>query len=216
MKNYALIILEFAIYSFCVAFSSKIYITFFLPILVLLFIRKNEIYVVLKKLVFLNFFLILLVLGTFFEGNFALGILIFLRSNLIVLFGILLFCGAKSEDISQGILDLKLGKKLSSLIYFCLIFINSLKSEFARLKTVLKIRGFSTQTSVFTYKIYANLIALLLLFALKKSENLHKTLIVRGFDGVFYHLEKPKFGKSEVLFLAFTILCVIFKFGVVI
>ena len=216
MKNCAIMLLCFAIYSFGVALSSHIYFLFFLPVLVLLGLNFAKFKEIFTRLFYLNFFIIILVLGVVFEGNFALGILIFLRSNLIILFGILLFINSQTSDISQGFYNLKFGKKISALIYFCLNFINSLKSEFARLKKLLQIRGLVPQTTIFTYKIYANLVALLFLFALKKAEDLRKTMLVRGFDGVFYHSEKSKFWGKEAIFLTFVIFCVIFKIGVVI
>lgn len=216
MKNCAIMLLCFAIYSFGVALSSHIYYLFFLPVLILFALNFDKFKEIFTRLFYLNFFIIILVLGVVFEGNFTLGILIFLRSNLIILFGILLFINSQTSDISQGFYNLKFGKKISALIYFCLNFINSLKLEFARQKKVLQVRGFVPQTTIFTYKIYANLIALLFLFALKKAEDLRKTMIVRGFDGIFYHTQKEKIAKAEVTFLAIVAFCVIFKFGVLI
>ena len=216
MKNTAIMLLCFAIYSFGVALSPNIYFLFFLPVLVLLGLNLAKFKEIFTKLFYLNFFIVILVLGVIFEGNFRLSLLIFLRSNLIILFGISLFINSQTNDIAQGFYNLKFGKKISTLIYFCLNFINSLKLEFARLKKVLAVRGFIPQTTIFTYKIYANLIALLFLFALKKAEDLRKTMVVRGFDGVFYHTQKEKIAKGEIAFLAVVAFCVVFKFGVLI
>ena len=111
--------------------------------------------------------------------------------------------------------NLGLGDKISALFYFCVKFIGFLKSELLRQKTVLLVRGFEAQTSIFTYKTYANCVALLVLGSLERAENLKNALIVRGFEGKFF-FAKEGIKVAEIGFLLFVIVCVLAKFGAII
>ncbi|ALV64166.1 energy-coupling factor transporter transmembrane component T family protein [Campylobacter fetus] len=204
------------IFSFKVALSSSIDATFFLPILFLLFIKFKNILSLIKKMIFLNLFIILVALSVMIYENYHLAALIFIRSNLIIFFGLSIFSTANSYDIAISVSNLKLGDKISAMFYFTVKFIDEFKSEFQRIKQTLKARGFKPCSSLFTYKTYGNLVAMLFLSAFHKSQMLEKTFICRGFQGKFYTQNRQKIGILDIILLIFTIFIYILSLGKII
>lgn len=217
MINSSISILCFTIFSFFVALSSEIYLTYFLPLIFLNLIKFRYFFEILKRLFFLNFFIILVIISVLLSDNSHLALLIFIRSNLIILFGLLLFHKMDSYGIASGISSLGLGSKISYLFYFCIRFIQIGKRDFYKLKCTLNIRAFKHKTSIFTYQTYANLVAMLFLSAIKKSQMLEKTMQARGFNGKFYKFEdKIRLGFYDILLMILVLISVIFKQGIII
>lgn len=222
MKNSTIILLCFLLYSLLMALNSKIYIFSFLPVILLAIYQRNIFFKAVKRLAFLNLFLVLIVLSAFINGDFQRGIMIFIRSNLIVFFGILLFYKIDANKVATGFKTLGFGNKFSTLIFISIVFIMYLKDEIKKFKNILKIRNFSPKTNLFTYKTYGNLIALLFINVSLKAVKLEKTMIIRNFNenllvnrGNFAMNKKELFLLFLVVFLGFFI-CGNFEFGVLI
>ncbi|HDZ5340656.1 TPA: cobalt ABC transporter permease [Campylobacter fetus] len=201
------------LFSFKVALSSSIDAAFFLPALLLLFIKFNTIFIIIKKMLFLNLFIFLMALSAIMYSNYHLAALIFIRSNLILFFGLSVFSSANSYAIARAVSNLKLGDKISAVFYFTVKFIDEFKSEFQRIKKTLRARGFKPCSSLFTYKTYGNLVAMLFLIAFHKSQMLEKTFICRGFQGKFYSQNRQKIGILDIILLGFTIFIYILSLG---
>ena len=77
MINPSISIACFAVFSFFVALSGEIYLTHFLPLIFLGLIKFRYIFEILKRLVFLNFFIILVVISVLLADNLNLALLIF-------------------------------------------------------------------------------------------------------------------------------------------
>lgn len=216
MKNPTFTLIILIIYSFFIGLSKHIFLLFFIPILILFFIKKEFMISNLKKLFFLNLFIIIIALNPLINGNYELAILVFLRANLIIFFSILLFSGVDDFFLIYATKNI-FGKKLSILIYFTIRFINSLKTEFKRLKKTLKARGFVSKTSLFTYKIYANITAMLFLSAYEKANLVEKTIKIRGFYPQYMIKNNSvSLHKSDILFGIITAFCLFYKFGVLV
>ena len=153
-----------------------------------------------------------MILSALIAHNPHFALLIFFRANLIMAFAILIFWERDEYFLARGIRNLGLGDKISALFYFCVKFVNFLKVELLRQKTVLLVRGFEARSSIFTYKTYANCVALLVLGSFERAENLKNALIVRGFEGKFF-FAKERAKAQDIGFLVFVILCVVIKFG---
>lgn len=206
----SLLLLAAFVYSVFVGISEHIYLSFFLPILLLLFL--NFTFKILKTLVFLNLFVILSVLSIIIAKNYELAQIIFLRANLILLFNLLLFANFDSKLIARSLLNLKMGDKTASLAYFTLKFIGIFKLELRLLFKRLKARGLRHKTNIFTYKTYANLIAMLVIIAIKRQQNMEKTLLARGYQGRILWTKKAEFLPKDIFICVFAILCIIFRF----
>ncbi len=152
-------------------------------------------------------------LSAIMYSNYHLAALIFIRSNLILFFGLSVFSSANSYAIARAVSNLKLGDKISAVFYFTVKFIDEFKSEFQRIKKTLRARGFKPCSSLFTYKTYGNLVAMLFLIAFHKSQMLEKTFICRGFHGKFYSQNRQKIGILDIILLGFTIFIYILSLG---
>ncbi|MEE3776662.1 energy-coupling factor transporter transmembrane component T [Campylobacter sp. CX2-4080-23] len=217
MINPSISLLCFFIFSFFLALSGEIYLTHLLPIIFLSLIKFRYFFEILKRLFFLNLFIILVALSVILSDNYHLALLIFIRSNLIILFGLLLFHKMDFYDMAFGISRLGLGSKISYLFYFCIRFIQMAKMDFYKFKRTLKARNFSHTTSIFAYQTYANLVAMLFLGTFEKSQILEKTMQIRGFNGKFYKLENSlKFEFYDILLIILLLISLIFKQGVLI
>lgn len=213
MKNPALALITLIIYSFFIGLNDRIYAVYFIPILLFVILKKEFIISNLKKLVILNLFVVIVALNPLINGNYQLALLVFLRCNLIIFFTILLFSGTDDFFIVYATKNI-FGKKLSILIYFTIRFIDSLKSEFFRLKKTLKARLFLPKTSLFTYKIYANLTAMLFLSAYENAVSLEKTLRLRGFYPKYMIKNRDnRLFKRDILIFAIIMLSLSLKFG---
>lgn len=204
---------------FCcgVALSQSIFVSFFVPIILLGFFRRDIVKIALKRLFFLNFFIILVVASASVVGNFYTATLIFARSNIAIFFMVLLFTNRSPYFVADGVAKLKFGDKLASLLYFSVSFVGFVKSELERLKLTLFARGFVPASSLFCYKTYANIVAMLFLSAIARSEALHKSMKARGFSGKFIFTECPlKINLADLSLLSSVILCLIFRIGEII
>ena len=122
----------------------------------------NEKYIlkILKKLFYLNFFIIVLVIFVFFQDK-NQAIELFFRTNLILLFNISIFYKSKGYDIVRALDTLKMPSKVVSVFYFTLWLIDYLLMDLKKTKESLKARGFKPNTSIFTYETYGNIIAMI-------------------------------------------------------
>ncbi|MBE2987233.1 cobalt ABC transporter permease [Campylobacter sp. RM12920] len=215
--NSSIKIISFSIFSIFVALSSTIYASFLLPLLLLFALNFSIIFAVIKMVVFLNLFIVFVALSVMLSQNYDLALLIFIRSNLILLFGGLLFYGANYYDIARGVSGLRLGGKVSYLVYFSIRFIEMLTSELSRIKMTLKARAFVRKTSLFTYETYANVVAMLFLKAFHSANMLEKAMITRGFECKFYELDgAKKIGFYDIILFASVLVAVIFRVGVLV
>lgn len=207
-------ILLILVYGGVVALSEHIFASFFLPILFSVTIYKEKILQVFKKLLWLNLFVFVVVLTMLFQNEYSLAILITLRSNLILLFMLLLFCDKDEFAIAMAIQNLYLPKRLVTLFFFTTKSIFLIKRELELLQKTLLVRGFSPKTDRFTYESIAGVVALLYIKACECSMTLQKAMLVRGFKGEIYTL-RPNIGlnRYDVLLFALTIISLFVHFG---
>ena len=214
--NLSVLLVCFTFFSFRVSLSSATDPVFIAPVLFLAILNFKNLFEILKSVLKLNIFIILVVLSLVLYGEYALAKLIFIRSNLIILFGRLAFYRSDYFSIALAVSSLNLGDKLTAIFYFSAKFTADLKTIFIRLKKTLKVRGFEPKASLFTYKIYANLVAMLFLEAFYKASVLEKTFVCRGFDGKLYGDKSLKIGAKDAVIIALTACCYIFSLGVLI
>ena len=196
------------LYSVLVAFFQLSYF-FLFPIFIVLIKEKDYIFNILKKLFFLNFFIIVLVLFVFFQNK-TEAVELFFRTNLILLFSISLFYKSKGYDIVRGLDGLKISAKVVSVFYFTICLIDYLLLDFKKTKDSLKARGFSANTSMFCYETYGNIIAMIFIKALKKSEDVKCSMNARGFVDNIYFLNISNIGFLDK-FLFFSVLIILLK-----
>lgn len=199
-----------AFYSFGVGVAQVVSPLFALPILLLVLLKFHFLFQALKSLFFLNLFVAFAVLSVLLAGNYELALLIALRSNLIILFNLLLFAGLKESQIAGLFSELRFSAKFVSLVYFALFFVGILRRELSVRLLALKVRG--QGKGLFALKAYASVVALLVILAFDRAKGLDITLKARGFAGVILWNERFSTSKSEIFLLFCAIICVILPF----
>ncbi len=191
------------LYAIMVALSSKIssliLASFFTAFLFVL--SRLQICQVLKRILTVNYFIVLLVVVMPFTfpgrvlyslGPLAMskegliyGFTLFWKSNLILTTMLLLLSTAGIFNLAHALHHLHVPEKLVQLIFFSFRYIHVLQREYQKLGAAIKLRGFSPQTNLYTYKTYAYLIASLLIKSYDRSERVYKAMRCRGFQGMF-------------------------------
>ena len=198
------------IFTLVVSFSDfNIY--FLLPIIFLVAVNFSNSLEVLKKLLFLNLFIFTIFIFVWFQADFYEAINIYLRTNIIIFFNLLLFFDSKGLDIIRGFFLLKFPKRFISAFYFTWKMIIELQNEFKNIKISLVSRNFSNKTSLFTYQTYGNILGLLFIKSMQKAQNLKDSFDLRGFNGEIYLNSDFSLSKYDCILLFITIFTLILK-----
>jgi len=206
MNTQALKLICALLYSCLVAFSSLEYY-FLLPILSILFIEKRDFKKIIKRVFLLNFFIIFLVVFVYFQNE-KEAVELFFRTNLIMLFNISIFYKSKGYDIVRALDSLSFPKKFVTLFYFAVVMIEFLFVEFKKNMQTLKLRGFYSKVSLFSYQTFGNIFAMMFIKAIKKSEDMRNSFILRGFLGEIFLLNDTNI-KKEIVFVFVLVLSIV-------
>ena len=125
-------------YSGVIAFQSHLFFPMLLPVLFMAVMAREHWLLLLKRLFWLNTLIVLIALTLLLQGNEALALLIFIRSNLILAFILLLFYDKDEFAISLGMQQLKISPKLTALFFFTAKSIFLIKREFELLKYMMQ------------------------------------------------------------------------------
>lgn len=201
-------------YSICLGLSKTLTLILALPIFLMILWYKGQWKDFLKKLLFLNLFIALVVLSLLISNEKEHALLIFLRSNAIIAMALFLFHEKDAFAIAFGIQQLHAPKKLTSLFFFTAKFILLIKEEFNAFRQTLKTRGFKATTSIFTYQTYANFVGMLIIKALRRAQKLEHAMRLRGFNGELYTVNGTKaISKQEILFMVVIGVSIFFHLG---
>ena len=204
-----LLICAFA-YTLVVSFNA-IEPSYILPLLFVMICEYQNLFKILKKLLFLNLFIVMIFLVLALQGNMEEAVTIYVRTNMIILFNLILFSHSNGFDIVRALNELKFPKKLTSSVYFTLKMIQTLTQEFKKIKMTLKSRGFRANTSLFTYQTYGNLFGHIFVKSIMKSNALKDSFTLRGFNGRIYLINNNSFSIYDAVLVLFIVLMVIIK-----
>ncbi|MCK4993716.1 MAG: cobalt ECF transporter T component CbiQ [Candidatus Omnitrophica bacterium] len=159
-----------------------------------------------KKLNFIMAAVILLFIVSF-EGKavhfspqgFSRGLLIVLKSNAIVLFLTASLATIELTTIGHALHHLRVPNKLVHIFLFTIRYLGVLHQEYERLIKAMKIRGFIPKMNIHTYKSLANLLGMLLVKAIDRSERIVAAMKCRGFSGKFFILRHFIFHKKDFI-----------------
>lgn len=179
-------------YSFNVGLHQEFYLSF-LPILLFTCTLYDGSFLHLfKKLLFLNIFVLIVILSILFVQDYDLALLVFLRSNAILMLMLCLFGGRDFFEVSLGLQELRLPRFFVSLVFFSSKFIYLFTKEINKFKKTLHVRGFVGKTSWFTYQTYGDFIGMLILKSFYNAKKLSLALESRGFQTQIYTLKEPE------------------------
>lgn len=160
---------------------------------------------VLKRMGLVNLFLILVVLTLPFttpgevlwrfgplkasKAGFLLSLLVFFKSNLIVLSSIAFLSTSSVFGLAHALHHLRVPEKLVQLLFFTFRYLHVIERESQRLREAASLRGFVPKTNLFTYRTTAYLVGNLLVRSYDRSQRVYEAMLCRGFQGTFpvYH-----------------------------
>jgi len=201
------------IYSFGLSFFKTLHVSIFIAPIFLMIIQKQAILPTSKKLLFLNIFIVIMSLSALVNQDYNYAILIFCRSNAVILFTLLVFYNKTLFDIATGMQTLRVPDKLSSLFFFVAKFVIIIKEEYNITKKVMRVRNFRAKSNLFSYKIYANVTGMMIVKCFDRAQKLKHTMILRNFQGKIYQSKSEKITKLDLVILLVVILSLSIQFG---
>lgn len=211
LPNAAISLILASIYSLCIGLSNHISISSILPPIIgflLCFNKKG----IIKKLLGINIFLIIIAFSYIIAGNKDNAILSFVRSNLIILFNLVLFSGISSIQIAIASTKLNLPKKITIILFLSIKFIQEFIKDLNKFKLKLLVRGFVPKTNLHTYQTYASFIAFIIFLGLCRAKATNMCMIARNFDLKGISSLRLDFKIIELIYVLITIICLIFHF----
>lgn len=211
--NSSILLVSAFLYSIFLSFN-QVEIIFVLPILYVIYCEHDKLISILKKLLFLNLFIVMIFIVLLIEDSFEEAINIYVRTNMIILFNLLLFSRSSGYDIVRALNELKFPKKFVSSVYFTLKMIQTLNDEFKRIKQTLRARGFKASSSMFAYETYGNLFGHIFVKSIKKANAMQDSFKLRGFHGKIYLINNSKLSYYDIILLF--LICMLFVKKVVV
>ena len=205
--NSSILLISAFLYSIFISFNGIEFI-YFLPILFVAYCEYKNILQILKKLIFLNLFILMIFVVLLIQGSFEEALTVYIRTNMIILFNLFLFSHSNGYDVVRALNELRFPKKIVSSVYFTLKMIQTLSDEFKKIKTTLRARGFSANSSMFTYETYGNLFGHIFVKSIKKAEALQDSFKLRGFKGKIYLINNYKLSFYD--FILLFLVCMLF------
>ncbi len=127
-----------------------------------------------------------------------MAVLLFLKSNSMVLFNIGLLSTSSIFAINHAMAHMKFPPKLINLFFFSWRYLHVLEEEFHKMRRAALARGFVSRSSLLTYKVYANILGGLFVRSMDRGERVYRAMICRGFNGSFPLLSHFHFHRRDI------------------
>jgi len=211
--NSSVLLVSAFLYSIFISFN-KIEFLYFFPIVFIAFCEYKIIFDVLKKLLFLNLFILMIFIVLLIQSSLEEALNIYIRTNMIILFNLFLFSQSNGYDIVRALNELRFPKKFVSSVYFTLKMIQTLSDELKKIRQTLRARGFNASTSIFTYETYGNLFGHIFVKSIKKANAMQDSFQLRGFHGKIYLINNSKLSFYDLILIF--LVCMLFVKKVII
>ncbi|TLP37058.1 energy-coupling factor transporter transmembrane component T family protein [Arcobacter arenosus] len=198
--NSSILLICAFLYSIFISFN-QVELLYVLPIFFVTFCEYKSLFSIIKKLIFLNLFILMIFVVLLIQDSFEEAINIYIRTNMIVFFNLLLFSQSSGYDIVRALNELRFPKKVVSSVYFTLKMIQTLNDELKKIKMTLRARGFRANSSMFTYETYGNLFGHIFVKSIIKANALQDSFELRGFGGRIYLINNSKLSYYDVILL---------------
>lgn len=208
--NASILLICAFMYSLFMSFN-QIELLYFLPIIYMMFCEYKKLFESIKKLLFLNFFIVMIFIVLAIQGDINEALNIYIRTNMIIFFNLLLYASSNGFDIVRALNELRFPKRFVSSVYFTLKMIQTLSDEFKQIKATLKARGFHARTSFFTYETYGNLFGHIFIKSIRKSMALNDSFKLRGFHGRIYLINQNRLSLYDVILVGSVLLIIVIK-----
>ena len=172
----------------------------------LLFCLREDVGRIFRILLAADTFLIFLVVSAFFYGNVSLGVLLFLKSNEILIINIALLMTSEPFQIFRAFRDFRLPSKLVQLFFLTYRYIYTIYEEYRLMLKSAYCRGFRPKTRLSTYRTYAYILGNLLVKSYFRADRIYKAMLCRGFRGEFPVYKELKMTREDYAFAAVSFL----------
>jgi cobalt/nickel transport system permease protein len=152
-------------------------------------------------------------LSAIIHQDYEYALLIFLRANTLIFFTLIIFYDKTLFDIAASLQTLKLPDKLVALFFFVGKFIIIIKEEFRTTTKAMKTRNFKSKSNIFSYKIYANIIGIMIVKCFDRADKLKSSIILRNFQGKIYQSKIDKISKIDLLILFSVLVSIFLRIG---
>jgi cobalt/nickel transport system permease protein len=129
------------------------------------------------------------------------AMLITVKSNTILLALIALLATTPTMTLGHAMSHLRVPDKLIHLFFFTFRYVQVLHLEYQRLRTAMRVRGFTPGTNMHTYRSFAYLIGMLLVKSVDRADRIRKAMLCRGFHGRMYLLSHFALTRSDLVVL---------------
>lgn len=208
--NSSILLISAFLYSVFISFN-QFEVLYLAPIIFAIYCEYKNFLAILKKLIFLNLFILMIFVVLLIQGSFEEALNIYIRTNMIILFNLLLFSHSSGYDIVRALNELRFPKKFVSSVYFTLKMIQTLTDEFKKIRQTLRARGFKGSSSLFTYETYGNLFGHIFVKSIKKANAMQDSFKLRGFHGKIYLINNSKLSYYDVILIFLVCMLIVKK-----
>ncbi len=208
--NSSILLISAFLYSIFISFN-QVEILYFAPIVFAIYYEYKNILILLRKLVFFNLFILMIFIVLLIQGSFEEALNIYIRTNMIILFNLLLFSHSSGYDIVRGLNELRLPKRFVSSVYFTLKMIQTLTDEFKKIRQTLSARGFKGSSNLFSYETYGNLFGYIFVKSVRKANALQDSFELRGFHGKIYLINNSRLSLYDLILIFLVCMLIVKK-----
>lgn len=143
------------------------------------------------------------------QEGFRLALTIILKANTVVLVLLALVGTLEPVVLGHALAQLRVPTKFVHLFLLTVRYIDVLHEEYQSLRRAMRARAFAPRSNFHTWRSFGNLLGMLLVRSLERSQRVMAAMKCRGFDGRFHLLSEQhwQWRDSLLIFLALTILC---------
>ncbi len=131
-----------------------------------------------------------------------LALAITLKANAIIMILLGLLSTSPMNNLFHALAHLKVPAKLVHLFLFFYRYLHVLHREYHRLTLAMRARGFAPQSSLHTYRTYAQLAGMVLVRSFDRAERVYQAMLCRGFSGTYWLLDHFHWTGRDSVFAA--------------
>ncbi len=181
----------------------------FITIFILISTYKISLKKFIRKFTTLIPFIIFFSITSLMTKNFLIFISIILKSSLSLLTVVFLIETTNFINLIQSLKTLKIPNEILNTIMLIYRYFFVLLEEIKKMEIARDLRYFGGYIKR-QIRVYSNIIGVLFLRSIEKSERVYNAMKLRGYNGEINYLFSFKLNKKEVIFLSLFILVLIF------
>ena len=136
----------------------------------------------------------------FSEDGMRMAALITIRVHTAVLAFMALLQTTSMPELLQALNQLHIPRKLIVLLHFTYRYVHVLGEEALKIQHGMILRGFAPSLNLSTFRTYGNLIGMLLIRSIMRSQRVYDAMILRGFNGSFpFSVRQVKLSRPDVV-----------------